>query len=167
MAEDFEREIRELAEKSLKRHKQTKRQDGRRHESDADFRTVLDEFLRISNAGAKVYNDSVKEKALTVYELPAEFLEIFLGIQGRRGGLAIAAPQRLAIFFDEDPDVITIIGKIRNNHGKVQVSVNKSLQLLKISFTKTDSGFEYSDNTGKPLDSEGIISIIIGWLVQA
>lgn len=167
MADDFEKEIRELAEKSRKSPEQAAGQDGRSHESDADFRAVLDEFLGISNTGARIYNDSVQEEALTVYELPAEFLEIFLGIPGRTGGLAIAAPEKLAVFFDEDPDVITVIGKIRNNIGKMQASANKSLQLLKISFTKTGSGFEYRDNTGNPLDSEGIISIIIGWLVQA
>lgn len=167
MSDDFYREIKKLAGKSRKKPEQAARQGGSSPSSGTDFRAVLDEFLRISNKGAKIYNDLLGEQALSVYELPSEFLEIFLGIPGRRGGLAISAPERLAVFFDEDPDVITVIGKLRSNNGTIQANVNKSYQLIKISASKTDSGYEYRDNTGKPLDSEGIISVIIGWLVQA
>jgi hypothetical protein len=167
MSDDFEKEIRKLAEKSQARPKRAAKPDDLNRENQDDFTAVLDEFLKIANEGVKIYNESVNENRLTIYELPGDFLEIFLGIQGRRGGLAIVSPERLAVFFDEDPDVITVIGKLRNSNSGMQVNMNKSLQLIKISFSKADRGYEYKDNTGKPLNSGGIIAVLMGWLVSA
>ncbi len=167
MTDDFEAEIKRLAQKFGKGVAKQTKQGATVRESDVDFKAVIREFQKAARKGADIFNDSVNEESLVVYELPAEFLEIFLGISGRRGGLAIAAPQRLAVFFDEDPNLITVIGKLRSNDSGVHTNVNKSLQLIKISFSSSDNGYVFKDNTGKPLDSEGIISVIIGWLVKA
>ncbi len=166
MSDEFKEEIKRLTEKFQVRPKQTAKPHGLTREKDADFRAVLDEFLRISKEGVCIYNESANEEALAVYELSADFLEIFLSIPGRRGGLAIVAPGRLAVFFDEDPDLITVIGKLRSNDSNIQANTNKSLQLIKISFSRTNTGYEYKDNTGKTLSSEGIIAVIMGWLVS-
>lgn len=162
MSAEFEAAIKKLAERSKKRASVT--QD---KENGADVDAVLEEFLKVSQVGAKVYNESVGEQHLKVYELPADFLEIFLGVPGRRGGLAVVSDHKLAVFFDEDPDLITIIGKIRNDKGSMQSGLNKSLKLLQLSFSVTESGYIYKDNTGNTLSSEDAATVILGWLVQA
>jgi|GEM_PF-1678972 len=166
MSDDFHAELRKLAEKSrdrdIERTGTRDSQGGGGH----GLIAVLGEFLQISQEGARIYNDLVKEERLTVYELSADFLEIFLSIPGRRGGLSIVSPDRIAVFFDEDPDIVTVIGKYRNNNSRVQVNTNKSLQLIKISCLKTEKDYEYKDNTGKTLDSKGVIALIMGWLVS-
>lgn len=166
MSEDFKREIREIAEKAAGVVGHTTASEGSNREADADFEAVLAEFLKISEEGVKIYNESVKEDILTVYKLPADFLEIFLSIPGRRGGLAIVSPVKLAVFFDEAPDIITVIGKLRNNSSSMQANINKTLQLIKISFTVGEKGYIYKESTGNTLDPEGIIALIIKWLVS-
>ena len=167
MSDNFETEIRKLAEKSRNGSTETESPHRSTVEIDRDFKAVLDELLRISEEGVKIYNRSVNDDRLVVYELPPDFLEIFLSIPGRRGGLSIVSPERIVVFFDEDPDVITVIGKLRSNSSGIQVNTNKSLQLIKISFSKTGMEYEYRDNTGRPLDPQDIIAVIMGWLVSS
>ncbi len=167
MSDEFKKEIKDLARKYEEKLRHTTASEGSDRGADADFEAVLAEFFKISEDGATIFNESVKEDRLKVYKLPADFLEIFLSIPGRRGGLSIVSPERLAVFFDEDPDVITVIGKLRSHGSSIQANVNKSLQLIKISYSKTDKGYEYKDNTGKALDSGEIIAVIIGWLVSS
>ena len=161
MSAEFEAAIKKLAERSKKRASVT--QD---KASGADSLSVLKEFSEVSKKGADIYNKSVNRDYLKVYELPADFLEIFLGISGRRGGLAVVSDSKLAVFFDEEPDLITVIGKIRSNQGGLQADFNKSLKLLQLGFSRAESGYIYKDNTGSTLSSEDAVAVIFGWLVS-
>ena len=130
--------------------------------TNSDYTNVLDELYSISE---NVIASSAE--ALTIYKLPTEFLEMFLDIPGRRGGFCIVSPSKLVIFFDEDPNLITVIGKIRTKEGAIAQAQSKATQLLKLSFTKLGDRFEYKDNTGGVIDPAGIVEIIIKWVSTA
>ena len=167
MSEDFKREIRDIAAEIKIEAGQSKSLSSPRPESGGKFLDVLEEFFKISREGANTFNECLEQKTLAVHRLPSDFLDLFLGITARRGGFSIVSPQKLAVFFDEDPDTITAIGKLRNNTGEMQVNVNKTLQLIKISFISKEKGYIYKDNTGKALEPEVVIALIIRWLVSA
>ena len=129
--------------------------------SDSDFVSVLDELYAISeNAVESLDNVSINK-------LPTEFLEMFLDIPGRRGGFCIVSPTKLVIFFDEDPNLITVIGKGRNKEGAVAQAQSKATQLVKLSFSKSGDKYEYKDNTGGKIDPASIVEIIINWVSSA
>ncbi len=130
--------------------------------SDADYTAVLDELYTISE------NTIVScSEALTIYKLPTEFLEMFLDIPGRRGGFCIVSASKLVIFFDEDPNLVTVIGKVRTKEGGVSQAQTKATQLVKLSFSKVGDKFEYKDNTGGVIDPTSIVEIIISWVSTA
>ena len=166
MNEDFKREIRYIAEKAAGGVGQARSSACSNRELDRPYLEALDEFYEISVEGVRTFNECVKQERLAVHRLPADFLELFLGIAGRRAGLYIVSPQKLAVFFDEDPDIITVIGKIRSNSSNIQTNVNKTLQLIKISFTVGEKGYIYKESTGNTLEPEGVIALIIRWLVS-
>lgn len=127
--------------------------------NDSDYVSVLNELYTISETAL----DSLE--SLSIYKLPVEFLEMFLDIPGRRGGFCIVSPSKLVIFFDEDPNIITVIGK---NRGKeVAVAQTKATQLLKLSFSNIGDKYEYKDNTGGVIDPTSIVDILIKWVSSA
>lgn len=126
-------------------------------ETDSSYVNVLDELYSISESAIASSSDKI-----SIYQLPSEFLEMFLDIPGRRGGFCIVSPSKLVIFFDEDPNLITVIGKIRNKEGVVAQA--KATQLLKLSFSNTGDKYEYKDNTGGVIDPTSIVDIIIKWV---
>ena len=121
---------------------------------------VLDELYSISEKAV-----ASSQETLTLYKLPSEFLEIFLDIPGRRGGFCIISSSKLVVLFDEDPNLITVIGKIRNKESAIQNST-KSSQLLKVSFSKVGGKYKYKDNTGGHLDPYEIIALLTRWVVS-
>jgi len=90
---------------------------------------------------------------------------MFLEIPGRRGGFCIISPNKIVIFFDEDPNTITVIGKIRNNQSRVSQNSAKVVQLLKATFSNIEGEFQYKDNTGGTLDPYDIVALLIKWVV--
>ena len=129
--------------------------------SDSDYISVLNQLYAISE------NALASSDNLAIYKLPTEFLEMFLDIPGRRGGFCIVSSSKLVIFFDEDPNLITVIGKTRTKEGAIAQSQSKATQLLKLSFTNTGDKYEYKDNTGGVIDPTNIVEIIINWLSSA
>jgi hypothetical protein len=165
MSEDFKREIRDIAAKAKIEAGQGGSEIGST-ESGGKFIEVLEEFFKISREGINTFNECLEQKALAVHRLPADFLDLFLGITGRRAGFSIVSHQKLAVFFDEDPDTITVIGKLRNNNSEMQANIGKTFQLIKISFISGERGYVYKDNTGKALEAEEVVALIIRWLVS-
>lgn len=166
MSDDFEASIKRLAESAAAKTSDNSNKKGSAPENDTDIKNVLEEFLKVSQKGADIYNKARNLEELKVYELPSDFLEVFLGIPGRNGGLSFVSENKLAVFFDEDPSMITVIGKMRNNKDGIQTVPNKSLKLLQISFSKSETGYLYKDNTGDRLSCEGAVAAVIGWLVS-
>ena len=130
--------------------------------NDSEYVCVLDELYALSESAVASSSDN-----LSIYKLPAEFLEMFLDIPGRRGGFCIVSPSKLVIFFDEEPNTITVIGKVRTKEGAIAQAQSKATQLLKISFSKVGDNFEYKDNTGGVIDPASIIEIIVKWVSSA
>ncbi len=129
---------------------------------DSEYTSVLDDLYAISEHAVVSASET-----LTIYKLPSEFLEMFLDIPGRRGGFCIVSSSKLVIFFDEDPNLVTVIGKARTKEGGVPQSQTKSTQLVKLSFSKNGDKYEYKDNTGGAIDPASIIGIIINWVSYA
>ena len=130
---------------------------------DEVYLEVLDHMFSISRKAVNAFNSSIDSEILSVHMLPGEFLEMFLDIAGRRGGFCLISPQKLVIFFDEDPNIITIIGKSRNTKGKDNAS-GKTSQLFKITFLKDGKEYEYRDNTGGVVDPYEIVSVLVSWI---
>lgn len=125
-------------------------------QTDSDFLGVIEELHSISESAVSSSQDD-----LTIYRLPSEFLEIFLDIPGRRGGFCIISATKLVIFFDEDPNLITVIGKNRNKQSGTNT---KTIQLLKVYFSIIDGDYKYKDNTGGQLNPNDIIDLLIKWI---
>lgn len=163
MSSDFEAEILKLADKYTNNS-----DDSRNREADSNLylNEVLKEFHSVAQKGADLFNKAQKGEVLKVYELPPDLLEIFLGITAGQGGLCIVSPAKISVFFGEKPNLITVIGKLRNNKGGMRTDFNKSLKLIQLSCSESEIGFEYKDNTGNNLSSEDAVAVILGWLVS-
>lgn len=163
MNKDFENEIRAIAQSNKDRDKEPS-ETLKAHSNDKNYTEVLEKLFSISEKAVNIYNSSSDEEALSVYKLPIEFLEMFLEIPGRRGGFCIISLTKLVIFFDEDPDLITVIGKIRNLNKNRNITASKATQLLKVSFSNKSGKYEYKDNTGGKLNPYDIVSLLIRWV---
>ena len=164
MENDFNDWITALANEYLVRNKINS--DKERHTPDDEMHLeVIDHMFSISRKAVNAFNSSIDSEVLSVHILPGEFLEMFLDITGRRGGFCLISPDKTVIFFDEDPNILTVIGKSRNTTGKESASA-KTSQLFKISFFKKGKEYEYRDNTGGVLDPYDIISVLVSWLTS-
>jgi len=134
MNKDFENEIRAIAQSNKDRDKEPLGAV-QAHSNDKNYTEVLEKLFSISEKAVNIYNSNTATEDLSVYKLPIEFLEMFLEIPGRRGGFCIISLTKLVIFFDEDPDLITVIGKIRNLNKNRNNTTSKATQLLKVSFS--------------------------------
>jgi len=162
MENDFETRVSGLAEEYLKRDKIHTNTITHTPEDEL-YLEVIDHLYCMSALAVDVFNSSAESEVLSVYKLPGEFLEMFLDITGRRGGFCLISPDKTVIFFDEDPNIITVIGKSRNTIGKENASA-KTVQLFKISISKNDKLLEYRDNTGGVLDPYDIILVLVSWV---
>lgn len=163
MSSSFEDEIKNLAGKFKDNSNDSLNQEA---DKNPDLAQVFKEFLSVSKKGTDIFNKAQNGEVLKVYELPPDFLEIFLGIPGRQGGLSVVSDNKIAIFFDEVPGLITAIGKIRNDKRGIKPNLNNSLKLLQLSYYKSEKGFQYKDNTGSSLSCENAVTVILGWLVS-
>ncbi len=163
MNKDFENEIRAIAQSNKDRDKEPLGAV-QAHSNDKNYTEVLEKLFSISEKAVNIYNSNTATEDLSVYKLPIEFLEMFLEIPGRRGGFCIISPTKLVIFFDEDPDLITVIGKIRNLNKNRNNTTSKATQLLKVSFSNKSGKYEYKDNTGGKLNPYDIVSLLIRWV---
>ena len=163
MNNDFENGIRAIAQSNKDRDKEPLRAV-KAHSNDKNYTEVLEKLFSISEKAVNIYNSNTATEDLSVYKLPIEFLEMFLEIPGRRGGFCIISLTKLVIFFDEDPDLITVIGKIRNLNKNRNNTTSKATQLLKVSFSNKNGKYEYKDNTGGKLNPYDIVSLLIRWV---
>ncbi|GJM15372.1 MAG: hypothetical protein DHS20C13_06990 [Thermodesulfobacteriota bacterium] len=164
MNKDFKNEIIQIA-KNRQDQDNYKPQTFQHSSEDKEYIEVIEHFFSISKEAVDIYNANSTTDILNVYKLPKEFLEMFLEIPGRRAGFCIISPTKLVIFFDEDPRIITVIGKTRsfdrNNNSSSKVN-----QLLKVSFSKKDQEYQYKDNAGGVLDPYDIVALLIKWVVS-
>ena len=161
MKKSFEAEISSIAKSN--NNKERQRAQAANNSSDDIYIEVLQNFLSVIEEAVNNYNTAVNSEVLSAYNLPKDFLEMFLDIPGRRGGFCLVSPIKIAVFFDEDPQIITVIGKSRKVGGEESGSP-RTTQLFKISFSKTGKDYKYKDNTGGVIDPYDIVSIIVKWI---
>jgi len=71
------------------------------------------------------------------------------------------------ILFDEDPDVLTVIGKKRRTEKDGEGKLSPTVQLIKINFRKEDNTITYRDNAGGTLELHSLVTLIIKWVSAA
>lgn len=164
MNNNFEDEIIAIA-KSYKNQKESYSIELESDSSSSPYLQAIEHLFSISQQAINVFNSNSDSDVLSTYMLPKEFLEMFLEIPGRRGGFCIISPNKIVIFFDEEPSTITVIGKIRNNQSGVSQNSAKVVQLLKAKFSDIQDELQYKDNTGGTLDPYDTVAILINWVV--
>lgn len=133
-------------------------------ESDREFVMVLDRFFKISEEGVHIFNRESQGMKLAIHKLSPEFFDLFLDIPGRRGGFSIVSPYRIVIIFDEDPALITVIGKQRKNEGGTLGKLSPAIQLIKIGFSTDQEEIKYRDNSGGRVKPRDIVPLFIRWV---
>ena len=166
MKKDFENEILAIAQ-SYKNQEEPKSIELQSGSSSSPYLQAIDHLFSISQQAINVFNSNSDSDVLSTYKLPTEFLEMFLEIPGRRGGFCLISPSKIVIFFDEEPNTITVIGKLRNKQSGVSQSSAKVIQLLKASFSNKEGELQYKDNTGGTLDPYDLVALLIKWVISA
>lgn len=164
MNSDFEDQIIAIAQ-NYKNQEEPKALKLETNSGDKSYLQAIENLFLISQQAVDIFNSNSKSDMLSASILPKEFLEMFLEIPGRRGGASIISPNKIVIFFDEDPNTITVIGKIRNNQSGVSQNSAKVAQLIKATFSNIEGEFQYKDNTGGILDPYDIVALLIKWVV--
>lgn len=126
---------------------------------------AMDELVKLAETGANIFNEVSGGKELSVYRLPEELLAVFLSLPGGRMGFCIASHGKFAIFLDEQPDQIVVLGKKRQNE-RSENAVIGARQLIKVTCVTSEDRLIFKDNTGADLDIEDTVKHIIKWLVS-
>ncbi len=163
MKDEFKEEIRKIA-RSAKEGKETLRQKSLLSAGDREYIRVIEDFFSAAEEAVDIYNESLERPGLALHRLPPDFLDLFLDIPGRRGGFSIVSPHRIIILFDEDPDLLTVIGKKRSGDGKPGSKLTAAIQLIKVNFKTDNDGITYRDNTGGVVSPHGLMPLFIRWL---
>jgi hypothetical protein len=163
MAQDFENDIREIARGV--QQGEARPAGGTLHtDTDKLFMAAIEEFYVLSRRAVTIFNDASPGKRLSLQRLTPDFLDLFLSIPGRRGGFSISSPSKIVILFDEDPDMLTVIGKKRKTEKDGEGKLSPAVQLIKINFRKEDNALAYRDNAGGALDAGALVTLFIRWV---
>ena len=166
MAQDFENDIREIARGV--QQGEARPAGGTLHtDTDKLFMAAIEEFYVLSRRAVTIFNDASPGKRLSLQRLTPDFLDLFLSIPGRRGGFSISSPSRIVILFDEDPDVLTVIGKRRKAAKGGEGKLSSAIQLIKVNFKMENNEVVYRDNAGGALDPESLVTLFIKWVSAA
>ena len=92
--------------------------------------------------------------------------QLFLNIPGRLAGFSIISPTGIVIFFDEDPNIITVIGKKRKSGGQDAGKLSPAVQLMKIHYRADEDGIFFRDNSGAAIEPEGLVPLFIRWVSE-
>ena len=164
MTQEFENEIREIA-RGAGRGKASPA--GASPLTDTGFIAAIEEFYVLSRRAVTIFNDASPGMRLSLQRLTPDSLDLFLSIPGRRGGFSISSPSRIVILFDEDPDVLTVIGKKRKTEKDGEGKLSSAIQLIKVNFKMENTAVLYKDNAGGALDPESLVTLFIKWVSAA
>lgn len=165
MADDFEDEIKKIARSGQKGQGHGGAQE--LSDTDKEFLEAMEEFYVLSRRAVTFYNGASEGVRLSLQRLTPDSLDLFLDIQGRRGGFSIASPARIVVFFDEAPNVLTVIGKKRKTERDGEGRLSSAIQLIKINFRKENNVLVYKDNSGGAVDPNDIVTLLIKWVSSA
>jgi hypothetical protein len=163
MAEEFDDDIRERA-RSVESGKGVRSGAPGLTDTDKAFLAAIEDFYVHFRRAITVFNDASPGMKLSLQRLTPDFLDLFLSIPGRRGGFSVSSPSRIVILFDEDPDVLTVIGKKRKTEKNGEGKLSAAIQLIKVNFRKEGDAVAYRDNAGGTLELHALITILIKWV---
>ena len=166
MAQDFENDIREIA-RGVQQGEAGPAGGTLISDTDKLFMAAIEEFYVLSRRAVTIFNDASPGRRLSLQRLTPDFLDLFLSIPGRRGGFSISSPSKIVILFDEDPDMLTVIGKKRKTEKNGEGKLSPAVQLIKINFRKEDNALAYRDNAGGALDPRSLVTLFIRWVSAA
>ena len=166
MADDFENDIRTIA-RSVQKGEGTPAAIPPLTDADKVFLAAIEEFYVLTRRAVTIFNDASPGMRLSLQRLTPDFLGLFLSIPGRRGGFSVFSPSRIVVLFDEDPNVLTVIGKKRRDEQNGEGKLSSAIQLIKVNFSKEDSAVVYKDNAGGLLDPHGLVTLLIRWVSAA
>ena len=161
---NFRKEIRDIAKerRGVKEEKSGSVIEG----TGTEIKEVMSRFYSLTELGVSIYNESLNDEELSIYRLPEELLALFLNIAGRRVGFCLMAPEKIIVFLSEGPDQVLVLGRKRQQLGTGESILTKARQLIRITYTKSEHGIVFKDNTGSILDPEEVIIHIIKWAVS-
>ena len=163
MAEEFDNDIREIA-RSAQKGKASPAGAPELTGTDKEFLAAIEDFYVHFRRAITIFNDVSPGMRLSLQRLTPDFLDLFLSIPGRRGGFSVFSPSRIIILFDEDPDLLTVIGKTRRTEKDGEGKLSSAVQLIKVNFSKEDSAVVYKDNAGGTLELHDLITLLIRWV---
>ncbi|HVY55410.1 MAG TPA: hypothetical protein VHC46_06605 [Thermodesulfobacteriota bacterium] len=164
MAEEFDNDIREIA-RSVQ--KSTNIAPPALTDTDKAFLAAIEDLYVHFRRAITIFNEASPGMRLSLQRLTPDFLDLFLTIPGRRGGFSVFSPSRIIILFDEDPNVLTVIGKKRITEKDGGGKLSPAIQLIKVNFKKEDNTIAYKDNAGGPVELHGLVTLIIKWVSAA
>lgn len=136
-------------------------------EKEKTAHAAVEEFYSVSRRAITIFNEVSGGVKLALNRLTPDFLDLFLNIPGRLAGFSIISPTGIVIFFDEDPDTITVIGKKRRPDGHDAGKLSPAVQLMKIHYRKDEDKITFRDNSGSAVRPEGLVPLLIRWVSQA
>jgi hypothetical protein len=163
MAEEFDNDIREIA-RGIEKGKGSRVGAPELTDTDKAFLAAIEDFYVHFRRAITIFNDASPGMKLSLQRLTPDFLDLFLSIPGRRGGFSVFSPSRIIILFDEDPDLLTVIGKKRRTEQDGEGKLSAAIQLIKINFRKEENAITYRDNAGGRLELHGLITLLIKWV---
>src|SRR3990167_3105087 len=166
MAQDFENEIREIA-RGVPEGKSPSAGAAPLTDIDKGFLAAIEEFYVLSRRAVTIFNDASPGMRLSLQRLTPDFLDLFLSIPGRRGGFSISSPSRIVILFDEEPDVLTVIGKRRKAAKGGEGKLSSAIQLIKVNFKMENNEVVYRDNAGGEIGRSSLVTLFIKWVSAA
>lgn len=149
------------AAENAARHEQP---DAAEAEKEKAVHAAMEEFYAVSRRAITIYNEVSGGVKLALNRLTPDFLDLFLNIPGRLAGFSIISPTGIVIFFDEDPGMITVIGKKRRPDGHDTGKLSPAVQLMKIHFKRDENGITFKDNSGAAIRPEGLVPLFIRWV---
>lgn len=149
------------AAENAARHEQP---DDAEAEKEKAVHAAMEEFYAVSRRAITIYNEVSGGVKLALNRLTPDFLDLFLNIPGRLAGFSIISPTGIVIFFDEDPGMITVIGKKRRPDGQDGGKLSPAVQLMKIHFKRDEKGITFKDNSGAAIKPEGLLPLFIRWV---
>lgn len=164
MTEEFRDEIREIAERVKGSIDEAPDVVPYAAQTDETYLDAVGEFFDAASRAVEIFNDVIRKRTLSLHRLNPEFFELFLGIPGRTDGFTIISPHKIVILFDDEPSILTVIGKKRNKDGAGAV-LSPSKQLIKVAFNRNSDGdIYYTDNAGGRVDPYGLTALFIRWV---
>ncbi|MCC6713567.1 MAG: hypothetical protein IT344_09420 [Candidatus Dadabacteria bacterium] len=165
MDNDFNDEIMKIAAAhAAERAARHEPPDAAETEKEKTVHAAVEEFYAVSRRAITIYNGVAGASKLALNRLTPDFLDLFLNIPGRLAGFSIISSTGIVIFFDEDPDIITVIGKKRKSEGQDAGKLSPAVQLMKIHYRADESGISFRDNSGAAVDPEGLVPLFVRWV---